>query len=47
MGKYKPIKIGTEWTIFRVDGKDLKQSLPIKYYKTKISAERAIKRRFK
>ncbi len=47
MAKYKPVKIGTEWTIFREDGKDLRQSRPIRYYKTKASAERAIKKRYK
>jgi len=49
MAKYKPVKIGTEWTIFREDKGDKKlyQSIPIRYYKTKSGAERAIKKRSK
>ena len=46
MGKYKPVKIGSEWTIFRDDGDKLRQSIPIKYYKNKLNALKAIKRRF-
>jgi len=46
MGKYKAVKIGSEWTIFRDDGDKLRQSVPVRYYKTKKGAERAIKRRF-
>ena len=49
MAKYKPVKIGTEWSIFREDKGDKKlyQSRPIRYYKTKVSAERVIKKRYK
>jgi hypothetical protein len=42
---YKIVKMGSEYTIFRISGIDEYQSRPIKYYKTKKGAMREIKRR--
>jgi len=43
MTKYKIVKMGTEWTVNRVDGIELIPVRPIRYYKTKVGALRKIK----